>query len=40
MNKQVAQVIVDMRQSATVKVCYGIVGDTLNSFANDTGSGW
>jgi pyruvate dehydrogenase (quinone) len=34
MHKKVAQVIVDTLQSAGVKNCYGIVGDTLNSFAS------
>ena len=33
MGKKVAQVIVDTLVSAGVKNCYGIVGDTLNSFA-------
>jgi thiamine pyrophosphate-dependent acetolactate synthase large subunit-like protein len=33
MSKKVAQVIVETLQSAGVKNCYGIVGDTLNSFA-------
>ena len=33
MSKKVAQVIVDTLVSAGVKNCYGIVGDTLNSFA-------
>jgi len=33
MSKKVAQVIVDTLQSAGVKNCYGIVGDTLNTFA-------
>src|SRR5271168_2131994 len=31
--KKVAQVIVETLQSAGVKHCYGIVGDTLNTFA-------
>jgi pyruvate dehydrogenase (quinone) len=33
MSKKVAQVIVETLQSAGVKNCYGIVGDTLNQFA-------
>jgi pyruvate dehydrogenase (quinone) len=33
MSKKVAQVIVDTLVSAGVKNCYGIVGDTLNTFA-------
>jgi pyruvate dehydrogenase (quinone) len=33
MSKKVAQVIVEALQSAGVKHCYGIVGDTLNNFA-------
>src|ERR1700751_1595104 len=33
MGKKVAQLIVDTLVSAGVKNCYGIVGDTLNSFA-------
>src|SRR6202051_5006899 len=33
MSKKVAQVIVETLQSAGVKNCYGIVGDTLNAFA-------
>src|ERR1700760_1808366 len=33
MSKKVAQVIVDTLVSAGVKHCYGIVGDTLNTFA-------
>ena len=33
MSKKVAQVIVDTLVSAGIKNCYGIVGDTLNSFA-------
>jgi pyruvate dehydrogenase (quinone) len=33
MGTKVAQVIVDTLVSAGVKNCYGIVGDTLNSFA-------
>jgi pyruvate dehydrogenase (quinone) len=32
-SKIVAQVIVETLQSAGVKNCYGIVGDTLNTFA-------
>src|SRR5712664_2579107 len=32
-SKKVAQVIVETLQSAGVKNCYGIVGDTLNTFA-------
>src|SRR5580698_4628682 len=32
-SKKVAQVIVEALQSAGVKNCYGIVGDTLNTFA-------
>ena len=34
MSKKVAQVVVDTLQSAGVKNCYGIVGDTLNNFAS------
>jgi pyruvate dehydrogenase (quinone) len=33
MAKKVAQVIVEVLQSAGVKHCYGIVGDTLNKFS-------
>src|ERR1700731_664014 len=33
MSKKVAEVIVETLQSAGVKHCYGIVGDTLNTFA-------
>src|SRR6267154_1567055 len=33
MSKKVARVIVDTLVSAGVKHCYGIVGDTLNTFA-------
>jgi pyruvate dehydrogenase (quinone) len=33
MSKKVAQVIVETLRSAGVKNCYGIVGDTLNTFA-------
>jgi pyruvate dehydrogenase (quinone) len=33
MSKKVAQVIVEALQSAGVRHCYGIVGDTLNMFA-------
>src|SRR5579862_3428541 len=33
MSKKVAQVIVDTLVAADVKHCYGIVGDTLNTFA-------
>src|SRR5690242_2617461 len=33
MSKKVAQVIVDVLKDAGVKNCYGIVGDTLNTFA-------
>src|SRR6201998_2880583 len=33
MSKKVAQVIVEVLESAGVKHCYGIVGDTLNTFA-------
>jgi pyruvate dehydrogenase (quinone) len=33
MTKRAAEVIVDVLQSAGVKHCYGIVGDTLNTFA-------
>src|SRR5690349_113489 len=33
MSKKVAQVIVDTLKEAGVKNCYGIVGDTLNTFA-------
>src|ERR1700761_5596824 len=33
MSKNVAQVVVETLQSAGVKHCYGIVGDTLNMFA-------
>jgi thiamine pyrophosphate-dependent acetolactate synthase large subunit-like protein len=32
-SKKVAQVIVETLQSAGVKNCYGIVGDTLNTLA-------
>src|SRR6266478_5835464 len=32
-SKKVAQVIVETLESAGVKNCYGIVGDTLNQFA-------
>src|ERR1700694_400826 len=35
MSKKVAQVIVETLQSAGVKNCYGIVGDTLNTFATN-----
>jgi pyruvate dehydrogenase (quinone) len=34
MGKKVAQVIVDTLLSAGVKHCYGIVGDTMNTFAS------
>ena len=34
MSKKVAEVIVETLQSAGVKNCYGIVGDTLNNFAS------
>jgi pyruvate dehydrogenase (quinone) len=34
MSKKVAQVVVETLQSAGVKHCYGIVGDTLNQFAS------
>src|SRR5260370_6709645 len=33
MSKKVAEVIVETLQSAGVRNCYGIVGDTLNTFA-------
>src|SRR4029077_1589069 len=33
MSKKVAQVIVDVLKDAGVQHCYGIVGDTLNTFA-------
>jgi pyruvate dehydrogenase (quinone) len=33
MSKKAAEVIVDVLESAGVKHCYGIVGDTLNTFA-------
>ena len=33
MSKKVAEVIVETLQSAGVQHCYGIVGDTLNTFA-------
>src|ERR1700746_314438 len=33
MSKKVAQVIVDVLEEAGVKNCYGIVGDTMNTFA-------
>src|SRR5258705_6761619 len=33
MSKKVAEVIVEILESAGVKHCYGIVGDTLNTFA-------
>src|SRR5258705_13213040 len=33
MSKKVAEVIVETLQSAGVKTCYGIVGDTLNTLA-------
>src|SRR6267154_1312884 len=33
MSKKVAQVIVETLKAAGVKNCYGIVGDTLNTFA-------
>src|SRR5580692_6052061 len=33
MSKKVAQVIVDVLKDAGVKHCYGIVGDTMNTFA-------
>src|SRR5580692_3281106 len=33
MSKKVAEVIVEVLESAGVKHCYGIVGDTLNTFA-------
>src|SRR5271170_6998112 len=32
-SKKVAQIVVETLQSAGVKHCYGIVGDTLNTFA-------
>jgi pyruvate dehydrogenase (quinone) len=35
MSKRVAQVIVETLKDAGVKHCYGIVGDTLNTFASD-----
>jgi len=34
MSKKVAEMIVEVLESAGVKHCYGIVGDTLNTFAN------
>ena len=34
MSKKVAQVIVEVLESAGVRHCYGIVGDTLNTFAS------
>ncbi|MGA9368412.1 MAG: thiamine pyrophosphate-dependent enzyme [Steroidobacteraceae bacterium] len=34
MSKKVAQVIVDVLESAGVKHCYGVVGDTLNAIAS------
>src|SRR6201996_5957755 len=33
MSKKVAEMLVDVLQEAGVKRCYGIVGDTLNTFA-------
>src|ERR1700748_2406651 len=33
MSKKAAEVIVEVLESAGVKHCYGIVGDTLNTFA-------
>ena len=33
MSKKVAEVIVDVLREAGVRNCYGIVGDTLNTFA-------
>jgi pyruvate dehydrogenase (quinone) len=33
MSKKVGEVIVDVLESAGVKHCYGVVGDTLNTFA-------
>src|SRR5262249_23481511 len=33
MSKKVAQVIVEVLEGAGVEHCYGIVGDTLNTFA-------
>ena len=33
MSKKVAEAIVDVLESAGVKQCYGVVGDTLNTFA-------
>src|SRR6201992_910128 len=33
MSKKVAEVIVEVLESAGVRHCYGIVGDTLNTFA-------
>src|ERR1700744_2301438 len=33
MSKKVAELIVEVLESAGVKHCYGIVGDTLNTFA-------
>ncbi len=35
MSKKVAQVIVEALHAAGVRHCYGIVGDTLNTFANN-----
>ncbi len=34
MSKKVAEIIVDTLQSAGVRSCYGIVGDTLNGIAS------
>jgi pyruvate dehydrogenase (quinone) len=34
MSKKVADVIVEVLQSAGVERCYGIVGDTLNRIAD------
>jgi len=34
MSKKVAEIIVETLQSAGVKHCYGVVGDTLNMIAH------
>lgn len=34
MSKKVGQLVVDVLESAGVKHCYGVVGDTLNTFAS------
>ena len=33
MTKKVAEIVVEVLQAAGVRNCYGIVGDTLNTFA-------